>query len=289
MFSIIVCSINRSYLEALKTNILSTIGQPYELLTWDNLASPKSISEVYNILGDRAMFPYLCFIHEDIIFQTPGWSSNLASAFEQDPALGVIGVAGAKYKSRMPSGWSTGIRAYDCMHIFHLDKNHHTSHLYSKPNGGLLEPVVNVDGVFICIRREVWQFAHFNETFLKGFHLYDVDFSFHATAKYKAAVIFSIDIVHLTEGGNFGNEWVEDTLRWHRHNAENLPQSVPQVHFDQGAEKKIRKTWLQRLSVERISWKNKMDWVKAGGSFSDPFAWPYIVLFLFGRPFRKRT
>ncbi len=288
MFSIIICSVNKSYLEALKTNIHSTIGQPYELLIWDNLASPKPISEVYNILGDKSRFPYLCFIHEDIVFQTPGWSSNLLAAFEQDPKLGMIGVAGAKYKSKTPSGWSTGVPSYDCMNIFHQDKNRHTSHLYSNPNGGLLEPVVNLDGVFICIRREVWQVAHFNETFLKGFHLYDIDFSFQVTSQYKAAVIFSIDIIHLTEGGNFGNEWVEDTLRWHDQNAENLPRLTPEIQFDPGKEKKIRKNWLRRLSIEMITWKNKMGWVKAGGSLSDLSAWPFIALFLLGKPFRKK-
>jgi hypothetical protein len=287
MFSIIVCSIRKSFLDALKINISETIGQPYELLIWDNLASPKPIAEVYNILGDRAQYPCLCFVHEDILFQTPGWSANLLAAFEQDPELGMIGVAGAKYKSKTPSGWSTGMRAYDCMHVFHRDKNQHTTHLYSNPSESLLEPVVNVDGVFICIRKEVWHSSHFNEQLLRGFHLYDIDFSFQATAKYKAAVIFSIDIIHLTEGGNFGNEWVEYTLRWHLQHAGSLPQATPGIILNQAIEKKICKNWLHRLSTEKISWKNKMNWIMAGRAYSDPGAWPYIALFLFKRIFKK--
>ncbi len=287
MFSIIICSINKSYLDALKINIGETIGLPYELLIWDNLVSPKPIAEVYNILGKQARYPYLCFMHEDIRFQTRNWSAKLLSVFETDPEIGMVGVAGSKYKSKTPSGWSTGIRAYDCSHIFHRDKNGDTIHLYSNPKESLLEPVVNVDGVFICIRSEVWQTVHFNEQLLKGFHLYDIDFSFQVSAKYTAVVLFSIDIMHFTEGGNFGNEWVEYTLRWHRRYAEGLPQATPGIIRSLAIEKKIRKNWLHRLSTEKISWKNKMNWVMASSAYSDLTAWPYILLFLFKRLFKK--
>ena len=287
MFSIIVCSIHKPFLDALKINIRETIGSAYELLIWDNLASPKPISEVYNILGDQARYPYLCFLHEDILFQTTDWSAGLLAAFGQDPELGMIGVAGAKYKSKTPSGWFTGIPAYDCMHILHRDKYQRTTHLYSNPNESVLEPVVNVDGVFICIRKEVWNSSRFNEDLLKGFHLYDIDFSFQVTTGYKAAVIFSIEIIHLTEGGNFGDEWVEYTLRWHRQNAGNLPQAIAGIIPDRAIEKKICKNWLYRLSTEKISRKNKMNWIMAGRAWSDPSAWPHIALFLFRRSFKK--
>ncbi|MDP4212625.1 MAG: hypothetical protein Q8926_08375, partial [Bacteroidota bacterium] len=104
--------------------------------------------------------------------------------------------------------------------------------------------------------------------------------------KYKAAVIFSIDIIHLTEGGNFGNEWVEYTLRWHRENAAGLPQLTPDIRPRAFLERKIRKNWLYRLSTEKISWRNKMKWVVAGKAYQDPGAWPYIMLFLFKRLFK---
>ena len=73
MFSILICSINVSYLEKLKINIQETIGNEYELLVWDNLANTKPISEVYNLLAEQARYPYYCFIHEDIQFQTENW------------------------------------------------------------------------------------------------------------------------------------------------------------------------------------------------------------------------
>jgi hypothetical protein len=285
MFSIIICSINETYLNALKINISETIGHPYELLVWDNRISPKPIAEVYNILGKQAQYPWLCFIHEDIIFQTQNWAAVLLAAFQQDSELGMIGVAGAKYKSRTPSGWSTGITSLDCVHILHRNANGEIKTLHSAPQDKILQPVVNIDGVFISIRKEVLETVQFNEGLLKGFHLYDIDFSFRVVSKYRAAVTLSIDIIHLTEGGNYGNEWVEYTLRWHKVHAASLPVALPKIKPPSAVEKKIRRYWLRRLSKEKISWKNKIRWLLASGAWSDPFSWPNAGLFLFKKPF----
>src|SRR5260221_1528827 len=114
MFSILICSVNAVFLERIKINIQETVGHEYELLVWDNRLDPRPITEVYNLLATRAKYPYWCFIHEDIRFQTENWTENLLNAFEQYPETGLIGIAGAKYKSRALSGWSTGILNYDC-------------------------------------------------------------------------------------------------------------------------------------------------------------------------------
>src|SRR4051812_7209146 len=114
MFSFIVCSINPDYLEGLKKSLSATFGQPFEILAWNNLVDKKPITEVYNLMGDRAAHPYLCFLHEDILFETNDWGRLLLDAFNKEPELGLIGVAGARYKSQTPSGWSTGFRDWDC-------------------------------------------------------------------------------------------------------------------------------------------------------------------------------
>ena len=80
MFSILICSVSNSNLENLKINIQETIGNEYELLIWDNLANKKPITEVYNLLIEQAKYPYCCFIHEDIQFQTKNWSAQSASS-----------------------------------------------------------------------------------------------------------------------------------------------------------------------------------------------------------------
>ncbi len=289
MFSILICSANVSYLERLKINIGETAGNEYELLVWDNQSQPKPITEVYNLLAARARFPYWCFIHEDIRFETKNWTENLKNAFDLHPETGLIGIAGAKYKSKTPSGWATGVPDFDFCNIFHKDKKGKTIHLYSNPTQSVLEPVVNVDGVFMAIRREVWQDAQFNEKLLRGFHLYDIDFSFQVIKKWQAAVIFNIDILHFTEGGNFGNEWVEHTLAWHQRFSEALPQAAGGFLPPAGIEKKIRRNWLYRLHPENISISNKWKWIRAVKAWMDPAAWPFIGLFFFGKFLKIKT
>jgi hypothetical protein len=287
MFSILICSVNVSYLEKLKINIRETIGNDYELLAWDNLANTKPITEVYNLLAEQAKYPYYCFIHEDIQFQTKNWSANLLSVFEQNKGTGIIGIAGSKYKSRTPSGWSTGLLDLDYCNIFHKGKNGMTEHLYNNPGQSILEPVVNVDGVFIAIRKEVWNTSRFDESLLHGFHLYDIDISFHVNKKWQLAVVFNIDILHFTDGGNFGNEWVEYTLKWHKYFFKELPQTIDGFEAQNGIEKKIGKNWLYRLSGEDISLRNKCKWIRAGKMWKYPKIWPYIGLFLLGKSIKK--
>jgi hypothetical protein len=174
MFSILICSINDVFLDRLKINIQETIKHEYELLVWHNRTDKKPISEVYNLLAVRAKYPYWCFIQEDICVQTKNRSENLLKAFEEHPKTGLIGIASSKYKSNALSGWSTGILKYDLCNIFHEDNDGKTIHLYSNPRNALFENVVNVAGVFMAIRREVWETAQFNNHFLRDFHSTDM-------------------------------------------------------------------------------------------------------------------
>jgi hypothetical protein len=287
MFSIIVCSINSVYLERLKLNLEQSVGHIFELLVWDNKIEQRPITEVYNLLASKAQYPYWCFIHEDIRFDTPNWAGNLLKAFEDHPETGLIGIAGAKYKSKTPSGWSTGITALDCCNIHHQDKDGQVQHFYMNPGNSVFEPVVNVDGVFIAIRREVWKTTRFNEINLRGFHLYDIDFSFHVYGHWKVAVLFNIDIMHFTQGGNYGDAWVEPTLRWHALFSNRLPQSSGIGTSQKILERKIGIFWFRRLSVEKITLKNKLKWIRSANSWSNPKVWPFIVLFLYGKKLRK--
>jgi hypothetical protein len=287
MFSILICSVNNVYLEKIKINIRDTIGHVYEILVWDNVMDPKPITEVYNLLAARAKYPYWCFIHEDIRFQTDHWSEKLLYAFNRHSETGLIGIAGSRYKSRTPSGWSTGFLDMDYCNIFHQDKEGKTIHLYNNPQNSEFEPVVNVDGVFMAMRSEVWKTARFNEELLHGFHCYDIDFSFQVMQKWKTAVLFNIDILHFTQGGNFGNQWLADTLTWHEKFADQLPQHTSDYSIPSGVENKIARNWLYRLHTEDIDLKEKWRWVRKSNSWKDLSSWPYIGLFLFGKVFRR--
>lgn len=287
MFSIIVCSINSDYLNQLQLNLDQTVGYPFELLVFNNQSEQKPITEVYNLLAAKARYPYWCFIHEDIRFDTMNWGENLLNAFQDHLETGLIGIAGAKYKSKTASGWSTGIASLDCCNIRHQDKEGHVQHIYMNPNKSSFEPVVNVDGVFIAVRREVWETSRFNETDLRGFHLYDIDFSFHVSQHWKAGVLFNIDIMHFTEGGNYGDAWVEPTIAWHAKFLNQLPQATGIDMSQKILERKISIFWLRRLSVEKISLKNKLKWIRAAHSWRNLKTWPFVVLFLYGKKIRN--
>ncbi len=211
MISVLICSADNSLLNQVKRNIEQTIGVEHEILFFDNVEK-KGICEVYNALASRAKFSYLCFVHEDVLFQTPNWGIVIGDIFSQSPAIGAVGVAGSKYKSKCFSGWYSGMQAFDCANILHR-YSYGDEPIYLQPNkGNILEDVVCLDGVFICSRKEIWQQLKFNETNVKGFHFYDIDFSLRASGICRIAVSYNINMVHITKGGDFGDSWVKEAI-----------------------------------------------------------------------------
>jgi hypothetical protein len=287
MLSIIICSVNPVYLNQVKENISSTIGIEYELLVWDNIGQNKSLCEVYNAMASQAQFQYLCFMHEDIIFRTKNWGQIIVNNFHNDSDLGLIGIAGSKYKSKTLSGWSTGIKNFDCCNIFHVDSEKKEIRIYSNPENALLSTTVNLDGVFICAKKEVTNKIKFDQEMLDGFHLYDLDFSFRASNHYGVAVTFEIDITHLTEGGDFGDKWMHYTLLWHKAYAKELPRNISGLNINASSEREIKKNWLHMLSLQKISWQNKFRWIILTKSYAHVLLWPHIGYFLFFNTYKQ--
>jgi hypothetical protein len=289
MISIIICSINKTFAHQVQENIGSTIGVVWEAIIIDNTISPKSITEVYNLGAAEAKYDLLVFVHEDVLFKTPHWGVNLQDYFDREDAPALIGIAGSKYKSSTPSGWFTGFSELDCCSITHLNSNNHQEKIYFNPvAGSQAQQVVVLDGVFLCCPKKIWAAFKFDEFLLKDFHLYDLDFSLRVAQKYPVVVVFDIDILHITKGGHYGNKWLEATLLWHKAIKQRLPFVLPQVNLKNNeVEKKILKTWLIRLKHEDISFRNKISWLYSIRIWRNIFAWPFIVLFLFKRIFKK--
>ena len=243
----------------------------------------KGICEVYNSLAAQAKFSYLCFVHEDILFQTLNWGLLLADIFSKNPAIGVVGVAGSKYKSKCFSGWYSGIPGFDCANILHR-YSYGDESIYLQPNKeNVLEEVVCLDGVFICSRKEIWQQSKFNEADLKGFHFYDIDFSLRASQICRIAVTYDVNIIHITKGGDFGDSWVKTAIEYHIRSGKMLP-GTKLVDHSYSIEEKISKTWLDFLKRYRISWKNKWQWIRMQKLYNKPALYYPIVRFLFYEP-----
>src|SRR6478609_8828248 len=101
MISIVICSVQESYFVSLEINIHETIGEiDYEIIKIGNVVEKLSIAQAYNQGIEKSKFEFLLFIHEDIIFHTSNWGEILLSIFRANSKIGLIGIAGTKYKSR---------------------------------------------------------------------------------------------------------------------------------------------------------------------------------------------
>lgn len=104
MISIIICSKKNTITTTLQENIQETVGIDYELIIIDNSKNSYSIFEAYNKGSSLAKFPFLCFVHEDVLFHTKNWG-KLAINHLKVPNTGIIGMAGSQYLLNIPSSW----------------------------------------------------------------------------------------------------------------------------------------------------------------------------------------
>jgi len=223
MLSIIICSRTQSISTDLSENINKTIGCEYELIVIDNSANQYSIFEAYNLGIDQSKGEYLCFMHDDIFIHSDGWGSTIQNIFSVDNQIGLIGVAGAKIKTRMPSAWWDCDEEHKVMNIVQHFPDKVKEHWYNGFTSNLLEEVVVIDGVFMAWRKD--DGIKFNEK-LKGFHNYDLHLAFECYKhQYKTVVTKNILLEHFSQG-TINKDWVESTYQIHNLENEILPLST---------------------------------------------------------------
>lgn len=238
MVSIIISTYQPIYLEAVKQNIAHTIGVPYEIIAIENKRA-MGICKAYNIGAEKAKFPYLCFLHEDIEFKTQNWAGSLITKFETDSQTGLIGVAGTTYKSLAPGGWANLSKETDRLQIIQHYKDNRAPE-YCNQTQKDFEQVVCVDGVFLLTKRSIWQKYKFDEKTFTDFHCYDLDFSLSINQIYKVFVTNQVLIEHFSPGG-MNENWIEETIKLSKKWKDSLPTGTAK-----------RET---RLDIE---WKQKM-------------------------------
>ncbi|GAA4334370.1 hypothetical protein GCM10023149_41700 [Mucilaginibacter gynuensis] len=224
MISIIISSVDNVQLNQVTKNIEDTIGVPYEIIATDNSLGEKGICEVYNTAALKAKYDILCFIHEDIIIRSVGWGNKLVQSFAKNPEVGLIGVIGGSYKPLSPSIWSgSGIaNEYSNLIQVHKYSNKPSVHFNRNPRNEELSYVACVDGVWLSTTKEVFAKYKFDEHLLKGFHLYDIDYSLTVGQHYKVAVTYDILVEHLSEG-NYSRGWMLDHIKLHKKWGSYLP------------------------------------------------------------------
>lgn len=284
MISVLICSVNPDLLNNVTENIKKTIGVPFEILCADNSTAKKGICQVYNELASKSSFDYLCFLHEDVVLKTDNWGEKIIEIFSKDEKAGLMGIAGSKYKSGYFSGWYTGVKKLDCANYFHQYPSGF-EHVFLTPSGTKeVEEVVCVDGVMICTKKEVWQKTLFDEKLLRGFHFYDIDFSLRVAHQYKVIVTYNIDLVHITTGGDYTNNWVETAILYHQKMKAELPFS--KISLDRKKmDRQVVITTMDHLKNYKISFRNKLRWIIFQKIYLNPLFYYSILKFILYQPF----
>ena len=222
MISVVICS-KGNVASVFTDNIRDTIGCAYELIVIDNAAGKYGICEAYNKGARQSIFNLLVFVHEDVIFHSSGWGNTLYQlALDRD--IGIIGCAGTVYKSGYPTSWVDVPETYYRTNVtdgWNAEKRQHRH----GQSGIAIAAVVVLDGMFLCMRKNVWEQFPFNEKELKGFHLYDLDICLRTGASYSNIVSYDILVEHLS-AGNFDQNWFKETIRFHKKWKKHLPKTT---------------------------------------------------------------
>jgi glycosyltransferase involved in cell wall biosynthesis len=227
MLSVIICSVNPVALATVKKNIEETIGVPHEVIAIDNGKNQYGICKAYNEGARKATYPFLCFMHEDISFETANWG-QMVCAHLADERTGLLGVAGGDAKSAVPSSWSIPVVSNEINLVQHYKRNKaHTERiLVTNPHTtGVKKQVAALDGVWLCTRRSVFEQFAFDETTFTGFHGYDIDYSLQVGTRYNLYVVFDIVIHHFSEG-NPDKRWIDSALLISKKWKNRLPVSI---------------------------------------------------------------
>lgn len=203
MISVIICSQRVTTDSVLADNIRRTIGVPYEVVHIDNSRGRYSIFEAYNLGVSRAKGEYLCFMHEDIVFHSNDWGRAVEQHLSK-PFVGAIGVAGGNvvlnrfdwrfygdfYHSYMMQGAYTVTEQPEYAVLTYPPKDRRS-----------LFQVAVIDGVWMCMRRALFDTIRFDDTTFHDFHLYDSDISMQINAM-GLGVFITDDVLleHRSEG-----------------------------------------------------------------------------------------
>lgn len=286
MVSIVVCSINPHHLSTLQKKVDQHIGVGHEWLIWDNRLENAGLCEVYNKMAERAVFPFICFLHEDLVIETEGWGRLLTDICMQQ-SIGLLGVAGGKYKSKMFSGWYSGGNRLDYFSVTHLHEGIEENICIPAKWDNHEAEVATVDGIFMLCSKEAWATTRFNDALLKGFHCYDIDFSLRVAQSFKVVVTNRLQIIHFTTGGDFGDNWVEQTILYHNAVQSILPFSVA-ANIEHNIDIIVAKYWLDWLKNMKINQGNKLRWISLQKLYKYPALYYGIVKFLLYKPLRLK-
>lgn len=263
MLSIIICSRTKTISPVLAENIKNSIGYEYELIIIDNSKNQYSIFEAYNKGIEQSNGDYLCFMHDDIMIHTEGWGKIINRIFKENREIGLIGVAGAKIKTRMPSTWSDCDDNFKVLNLIQHDKSGNVELQNMGFSDNQYEYVVAIDGVFMAARKN--SLICFNEE-LKGFHNYDLNISFeYIINNYKIIVTKEILIEHFSIG-TINKSWYNSSLKLYSLYYKHLPLIANRnsLLIDEVVKREVINgaSFISQLIIKRFYFNGLKFWIK---------------------------
>ena len=253
MISLIICSRTPFLPARLQENIKTTIGVEYELIAIDNSKRQHSIFEAYNIGISKSQYPYLCFMHDDIQYDSQNWGADVLRHFT-DVATGAIGIAGTPYYPQMPGSWWAGGLVNEAL-VHNIDGELKSA--VKSVNGPSVQKneVVVLDGVWLCIRRSIFENIKFDEQRFTGFHFYDMDICMQIhTLGFKLYSVSDILLQHFYTG-TVDSKWIDNALVFQKKWRSKLPASVIKLTAHQQAttEYKTLAEYVRILLANKVS------------------------------------
>ena len=190
-----------------------------EVIPFENPGT-HSLSEAYNILLEKASNDIVVLCHDDIYFEKSSWGNKILKHFKKNPDYGILGVAGSTKMPESGMWWEDRRKMRGIVNHEHEGRKWESK--YSSNIGNSVDDVVLVDGVFLVINKQKYK-ENFNEE-VKGFHFYDVDFSFRNYLKgVKIGVIYDVRVTHKSIGQT-NQQWEDNRKIFAEREKDNLPQ-----------------------------------------------------------------
>jgi len=199
MLSIIVCSKNKELKSMFVNNIDKTIGIEYELISIDNSNNSYSICSAYNAGFTKSKYPYICFVHEDVLFHTQNWGEKIINHLQANNT-GILGLAGGDLVTRIPISWSKLMPSINIIQSDKTGKIKTKRMKYPEDYNYSKRSVILLDGVMLSMSRDLMLKIKFDEK-LEGFHGYDLDISIQSAINgYTNYVAYDIELEHFSRG-----------------------------------------------------------------------------------------
>jgi hypothetical protein len=181
-----------------------------------------SLPEAYNMILEQATNDIVVLCHDDIYFDSKNWGSKILKHFKRSPEYGILGLAGSTQLPESAKWWEDFSKMKGIVNHEHEGKKWESK--YSASLGNQIEDVVLVDGLFIVLNKKNIK-QTFNEE-IKGFHFYDVDFSFRNFIEdVKIGVIYDVRVTHKSIGQT-NEQWEQNRIKFAEKHKDILPIKI---------------------------------------------------------------